>query len=354
MRILFLYAGRRKKIYDDSVKGTGPDTELLGLNFMTKHGIEADFLENRWTEFLRKISFELTQLPALFHLRRYDIVYSASGLLLLFLIKHILRWKKPLWIIYNNNLCRLLEKNKTGLKGFIIRKAIGSADAIVSPVRPQLAVLEKHGFDSGKSYFVPCSIDAKFYASNPESPRVIEGPYILSMGRDLGRDYPTFLKAIETLNTPVIIGAMKRNFPEGTVFPPNVRVTFFPKEQIPTLLHDALFVVVPIYKEERLLGSDFCGQYSILEAMAAGKAVITSAYSDVIRNGENGILVPPENPEALRKAIEFALENPELMEKMGAAGQKDVLGKLTSDRYAAELAKVFNAVMNSNSAVADP
>ncbi len=348
MKVLFLYSGARKKIYDEATRRIGPDTELLGLNYMKNYGIEADFLENSWTNFFRKISFELTQLPALFSLKRYDVVYSASGLLLLFFIKYILRWKKPVWIIYNNNLCRLLRKNKNGLKNFIIRKAIASADAIVSPVSPQSKILDEEGFDDRSQYFVPCSIDGDYFAKRGSGERIIEEPYILSIGRDLGRDYGTLLRAVETLKTKVVIGAMKRNFPDGTVFPENVRVEFFPKEKIPTLLHDAELVIVPVHKEEKLIGSDFCGQYSILEAMAAGKAVITSAFSDIIRNGENGIIVPPEDPGALQKAILFGLENPNKMKEMGALAQKNVLEKLTTDRYGRELAKIFNTVSNKN------
>jgi len=194
MKILFLYAGVRKKIFEDSQKALGPDTELLGLNHMKDYGIEADFLENSYTNFFRKISFQLTQIPALFFIRQYDVVYSASGLILLFFIKYILRWKKPLWIIHNSNLCRLLAKNKTGLRSFIIKQAIASSNAIISPVSAQLPILERNGFDAGRNYYAPCSIDADFYSRHQNDPRVIPGKYILSMGRDMGRDYITLIK----------------------------------------------------------------------------------------------------------------------------------------------------------------
>jgi hypothetical protein len=65
LRSLYLFAGSRRKLYDQYKKGEAPDTYLVGLNHMDQYGIKADFLENRFTESLRKISFNLTQLPTL-------------------------------------------------------------------------------------------------------------------------------------------------------------------------------------------------------------------------------------------------------------------------------------------------
>src|SRR3989344_3945946 len=99
---------------------------------MASFGIEATFLENRATEFLRKISFNLTQLPVLFRLKSYDVIFSGSGLLTLFIVKYILRLKKPKWVIYNAYLSNLLKRNKKGFKAWVIRKAVCGADAIIS------------------------------------------------------------------------------------------------------------------------------------------------------------------------------------------------------------------------------
>lgn len=347
MKVLFLYAGSRKKKYEDYIKGVGPDTELLGLNYMKERGIEADFLENKWTDLFRRISFQLTQLPAIFYIRQYDIVFSVSGLILLFFIKRVLRRKRPLWIIYNTNLCRLLKKYKVGLLGFFIRRAVRSADAIVSLASPQKVFLEKEeGVSAEKNYFIPCGVDMDYFINRPAGPRVVRGRYILSMGRDPGRDYVTLLRAVENTNTPTIIGALKRNFPAGITFPQNVRADYFQKEKVPVLLHDAEFVVVPVFDEKRMIGADFCGQYSILEAMAAGKAIITSTFSDAIIPEVNGIIVPPEDPEALQKAIVRLWNNPDEAIRMGKAGKKIFADGFTSREFGVRLAEVFLEVAN--------
>jgi len=63
----------------------------------------------------------------------------------------------------------------------------------------------------------------------------------------------------------------------------------------------------------------------LLEAMAAGKPVVASdipGYSDVVRSGAEGLLVPPANPEALARAIIYLLQNPALRDYMGQMGRR--------------------------------
>jgi glycosyltransferase involved in cell wall biosynthesis len=62
----------------------------------------------------------------------------------------------------------------------------------------------------------------------------------------------------------------------------------------------------------------------MLEANATGKPVIASAVGgipSVIRDGHNGILVPPSDPEALAATIKRALQDEELLRQMGKNGR---------------------------------
>jgi len=75
----------------------------------------------------------------------------------------------------------------------------------------------------------------------------------------------------------------------------------------------------------------------VLEAMAAGKPVIASAVSgipEVVLDGTTGWLVPPEEPEALARALAELLGEPAEGERRGAAGRERVARDFSPGRVA--------------------
>lgn len=64
-----------------------------------------------------------------------------------------------------------------------------------------------------------------------------------------------------------------------------------------------------------------------LEAMAAGRAVIashTGGLTDIVLHGKTGLLTPPGDADALRRAIEQLLANPTQCKQMGEAGKQRI------------------------------
>ncbi len=73
----------------------------------------------------------------------------------------------------------------------------------------------------------------------------------------------------------------------------------------------------------------------IMEAMAQELPVVSTAVSaipEIVADGVNGLLVPPEDPAALAAALERLLRNPALRAGMGAAGRARVLAEFGMDR----------------------
>ncbi|WP_373476766.1 glycosyltransferase family 4 protein [Sphingorhabdus sp.] len=80
----------------------------------------------------------------------------------------------------------------------------------------------------------------------------------------------------------------------------------------PYLAQSSVFVL-PSYYREGL-------PRTILEALATGRAVITTdmpGCRDPIEAGVNGLIVPPQNADALASAMQSFLENPEQAQEMG-------------------------------------
>jgi len=62
----------------------------------------------------------------------------------------------------------------------------------------------------------------------------------------------------------------------------------------------------------------------LLEAMASGKPVVASnieGYNDVLSHGEEGLLVPPKNADALAQALLSLAKDKSLRQQMGAKGR---------------------------------
>jgi glycosyltransferase involved in cell wall biosynthesis len=64
---------------------------------------------------------------------------------------------------------------------------------------------------------------------------------------------------------------------------------------------------------------------AVMEAMASGLPVVSTAVGgvpDLVESGQHGILVPPGEPAALARAMEFLCRNPETRRSMGAAARE--------------------------------
>jgi glycosyltransferase involved in cell wall biosynthesis len=82
------------------------------------------------------------------------------------------------------------------------------------------------------------------------------------------------------------------------------------------------------------------------EAAASGLAQITTRESgDVVVDGVNGILVPPNSIEALCEAILRLYRNPDLGLKMGASGRARAVDQFTWDHFRRRVSEAYRAAM---------
>jgi len=83
---------------------------------------------------------------------------------------------------------------------------------------------------------------------------------------------------------------------------------------------------------------------ALLEAMASGLPVVACAVGgipDVVKDGINGFLVLPDDPEALAERIMLLVKNPELSHRMGEKGRQLVLENHHAERIGARLVELY-------------
>lgn len=91
---------------------------------------------------------------------------------------------------------------------------------------------------------------------------------------------------------------------------------------------------------------------ALLEAMACGLPVIATAVGGtpkVVISEKNGMLVPPESPEAIVHAVITLSENTQLREKIGRAALNTIESEFSINRWLGKIDDIYSDVIQGNS-----
>ncbi len=87
----------------------------------------------------------------------------------------------------------------------------------------------------------------------------------------------------------------------------------------------------------------------LLEAAASGRPIVTTdtpGCRDVVKDGLNGFLVPPDEPRALADALYQLITDPSLRDRMGAAGRQLILDKYTTAHVNSATLGVYRSILH--------
>ncbi len=87
---------------------------------------------------------------------------------------------------------------------------------------------------------------------------------------------------------------------------------------------------------------------AVLEYLAAGLPVVASALGgnvEVIQDGVNGLLVPPQNPQALSDALLRLLDDPQLAWHLANSGRNHVANNFSFERMVAEVDNLYTKLL---------
>tara|TARA_Y100001960_G_scaffold1744_1_gene1960 strand:- start:104 stop:1237 length:1134 start_codon:yes stop_codon:yes gene_type:complete len=108
------------------------------------------------------------------------------------------------------------------------------------------------------------------------------------------------------------------------------------REDMIAVFHAAHVVCLPSYREGL--------PKVLLEAAACGKPIVATdvpGCREVVREGENGLLVPVRDAKALSEALSCMIKNPELRAQMGRRSRAIVLKEFSSEKVIAQTLSLY-------------
>ena len=222
-------------------------------------------------------------------------------------------------------------------------------------------LVESYGFLNEKRIVtIHHGVDTRLYSPtlNQNDPPLIEDnnrPIVLFTGRFVAKKGPHVLiraipKVLECVPDAYFVFAGGGDF---TPYMKLIKQSKIPEESyqylgyvrssdMPRLYSLASVYVAPSFEDS--LG------IRILEAMSCGKAVVASKVGgvpEIIRSGQNGLLITPGDVEELAEKIVMLLEDDALRKRLAKAGRQTVLDRFSVDRMARQTAMLYDKILHS-------
>ena len=336
-RIVFIFTNAKDNVIRDVQAENDADTPLHGMNHFA--GVEYMTIH---PQSIRAALF----IPRLL---RYDFIIAQDNFLLGFIVSHYARLcrLKTRWLYVAIHSSTLMRRHAAHpIRLFLLKHFWASYARIICISSLQLEDFVRLGIPREHLVCIPFGVDAPFFQRAGVSR---EEDLIVSVGRDAGRDYATLFKAAERSNYRCIVVAGRKNIPSGMPIPTNVSVLYNRSlVEVRDLYTRARLVVVASKDDNVPDGSDCSAQTVILDALAAGKAVIATRRSwiaDYFIPNQDLIVVPPDDPEALAHAIDALSRDAEKRKHLAASGHGKVEAHYTTKIFATALLGVMDSII---------
>lgn len=231
---------------------------------------------------------------------------------------------------YHRGLNRLLSLPHDWLKLRYLRRFLSECGAVVYVSQWLKTVAERSmRYGHPRAIVIANPIDTGRFApcTKQQINRQLRGISVRSLGPKYGLDIAIRAYA-ELANTDLTIvgtGPLEQQLRiliKTTGSRCELRARGYPHAKMPELLHQYDYFVAPSRDETQ--GVAMC------EAMSCGLPVVATTVGGIpefVRDGIDGYLVPPENPAALRAAIEKLVADPTQLRRMGQNGRQYVLAR---------------------------
>src|SRR3954471_17609754 len=240
--------------------------------------------------------------------------------------------------------------SRRGIYSPATRLVLWRAAAVVVPSRAHLALSSELAGHESKVEVIPFGIDQTRWEVVPPPPPG-GAPRAIFIGRLAAyKGLDVLLRALERvpeLRLDIVgagpEGPRLRTLAQALAVTDRVRwYGEYPDEDLPRRMADADFLVLPSVTVEEMFG------LVVLEAMAAGRPVITTAVPSAVREvnvpGVTGLEVPLRDVPALARALETLSRDSERRRSMGEAGRKRVAERFTQTAMAAKHIELYERI----------
>ncbi len=223
-----------------------------------------------------------------------------------------------------------------GITRAIITRALARLDHafFFGPADREFAI-RNYGLSSVSSSVIGFGVDTDFWRPMPDVPA---SDFVVAIGQDHNRDYDLLAKAPGGHPTRIIT-RQKLAIPPGADHVTTSTGDYFTSDSMTDadlrrLYNSAVAVIVPLRDVHQPSG------YSVtLQAMSCGKPVILSKIKglwdrELLVDGENCLLVPPGDAEALSQAIARVRSDAALRNRLGKAARGTALAHYGLPRIA--------------------
>lgn len=315
---------------------------------------------------LKNILLRIIRLNKVIKDNEIDIVFSRSLIanMSALLTKRIYKFKAPLVISFHSNLTRMVrEKGVTGkIAGYVNKKYAKYAEGILGVSKGVVSELEEYSYPRNKLKYIYNPLAVKEVAARKnelltksEAKIFKEKPVVLSVGRFVtAKNYPLLVQAFYKTRQKidcrlVILGDGDKKQEISTLcqelgIQDDVYLPGWVKNPYKYMKNSALYVLSSLWE----------GFPNVLiEAMACSCPVVATdcphGPSEIIQNGESGIIVPNDDVEKLAEAMIDLLFNKNKAAKMRKNALKraaEFSKEKIADNY---IAYVYSVIDKGNS-----
>lgn len=312
---------------------------------------------------MRLVGFLFTQLrlwtsgrPDILYVRWHFAVWPTALWALLGRIRVVQEVNGPYEDLF---LAWPITRRFTRLFIWLMRSQLRWADAVIA-VTPQLAewVQQETGQAKAKAVVVPNGANTELFHPSASAPVPLPEKYVVFFGALAPwQGIDTMLKAVEESEWPaevklVIVGdgVEKRAVLSAAQGGRVVYLGVLPYAQVSGVVARSIAGLSPqTAAGER--SDKGLSPLKVFETLACGVPVIVTDFpgqADLVRSATCGIVIPPDNPRALAKAVAYLYHHPEERVAMGKRGRELVEREHSWDSRAEQVDAVLRMVLGND------